>query len=212
MMIDPFQTRRVGMTLFTSRSCIEGHACRVVLYEKEVECDVEYIDMGNTNPDENPIITINPYGESPTLVDRDLELYGSHIIAEYLDERLPHPPLMPPDPVSRGKVRLMIYRCQRDWFSKLRHYDENNTKPDTALRKIISQDLTILAPYLSTEQFWLGEDFSLADCFIAPLLWRLNHYGIELPVSTRAIRAYKNRLFSRPSFQSSLSSLEREMF
>ncbi len=196
------------MTLFSTRSCIEGHACRIVLHEKEVECDVEYVDL-DRNP--NPIIELNPYGESPTLMDRELVLYGSHIIAEYLDDRLPHPPLMPHDPVSRGRVRMMMYRCQRDWLGKLRELDAKKQKPNKLLRTTISRDLSVLATYLKSMPFWLGEDFSLVDCFIAPLIWRLKHYGIELPAQTSAIAAYSNRVFNRDSFVKSLSSTERDM-
>ncbi len=208
-MIDPFNNHRIGMTLYTTKSCIEGHACRIVLHEKEVECDVEFVDL---DQQPNPIIEVNPYGESPTLVDRELELYGSHVIAEYLDERLPHPPLMPPDPINRGRTRLMLYRCQRDWLAALRMLDENKQKPSQRMRASISRDLAILASYLPSDNFWFGEEFSLVDCFIAPLLWRLNHYGIALPTHSRSIRAYSKNVFSRPSFRASLSSIERDMF
>ena len=196
------------MTLFSTRSCIEGHACRIVLHEKEVECDVEYVDL-HTDP--NPIKEFNPYGESPTLMDRDLVLYGARIIAEYLDDRLPHPPLMPPDPVNRGIVRLMIHRCQRDWLGHLRELDEKKQKPSRLLRNSIARDLSSLAPFLSKQRYWLGDVFSLVDCFMAPLLWRLQYYNIELPQQTRAIPLYANRLYARDSFSKSLSSVEREM-
>lgn len=207
-MAESIEHRRTGMTLFSTETCIEGHACRMVLHEKEVECDVEYVNLQN-NP--NPIIELNPYGESPTLMDRNMVLYGSHVVAEYLDDRLPHPPLMPPDPVNRGRVRMMIYRCQRDWLQKLRVLDEKKQKPNKVFRTSLSRDLSSLAPYMAEQEFWLGEEFSLVDCFIAPLLWRLKHYGIELPSQTRSITQYANRIFGRDSFRKSLSDAEMEM-
>lgn len=207
-MNDSFQNRRAGMTLYSTVSCIEGHACRMVLHEKEVECDVEYVDLSR-NP--NWITENNPYGESPTLIDRELVLYGSHIIAEYLDDRLPHPPLMPPDPVNRGRVRMMIYRAQRDWLGKLRRYDEKKQKPPKQLRDMVLRDLCVMAQFFSTQQFWLEDEFTLVDCFIAPLLWRLPHYGIELPPQARVINTYAYRLFRRGSFAKSLSPFERDL-
>lgn len=207
-MNDSFQNRRAGMTLYSTVSCIEGHACRLVLHEKEVECDVEFVDLSR-NP--NWITENNPYGESPTLIDRELVLYGSHIIAEYLDDRLPHPPLMPPDPVNRGRVRMMIYRAQRDWLGRLRQHDEKKQKPPKQLRDTVLRDLCVMAQYFSTQQFWLEDEFTLVDCFIAPLLWRLPHYGIELPPQARVINTYAHRLFQRGSFSKSLSPFERDL-
>ena len=207
-MNDAFSTRRVGMTLYSTPSCIEGHTCRIVLHEKEVECDVEYVNLSDTP---NWIAENNPYGESPILIDRDLVLYGSNIIAEYLDDRLPHPPLMPPDPVAKGRVRMMIYRFQRDWLSQLRHLDENKQKPSKQLRDTILRDLCILAPYMSSQDFWLGDEFTLVDCFMGPLLWRLEHFDIQLPSQARSIIAYANRLYRRHSFPKSLSEFEREL-
>ncbi len=196
------------MTLYSTVSCIEGHACRMVLNEKEVECDVEFVNLRQSP---NPILEWNPYGESPTLVDREITLYGSHIIAEYLDDRLPHPPLMPPDPANRGRVRMMIYRCQRDWLRQLREFDEKNRKPSKALRNRICRSLASLGQFISEQQYWLGNDFTLVDCFMAPLLWRLSHYDIILPPQLKSIPLYANRLFARDSFSNSLSHVEREM-
>ncbi len=207
-MNDFLLSRRSGMTLFSTESCIEGHACRMVLNEKEVECAVEFVELNKTP---NPILEWNPYGESPTLVDRDITLYGSHIIAEYLDDRLPHPPLMPPDPASRGRIRLMLYRCQRDWLRQLRELDERNRKPGKVLRYTISQYLVSIAQYLGEREYWLGREFTLVDCFLAPLLWRLELYEIEVPPQLKAIPQYANRLFARESFGNSLSQFEREM-
>jgi len=134
-MNDDLLNRRPGMTLYSTPACIEGHACRMVLNEKEVECDVEFVDLRQS---ENPIRYWNPYNESPTLIDRDVVLYGAHIIAEYLDDRLPHPPLMPPDPASRSRVRMMIYRCQRDWLRKLSEIEKKIIWKEEAINRVQS--------------------------------------------------------------------------
>ncbi len=207
-MNDAFQTRRAGMTLYSTLSCIEGHACRMVLHEKEVECDVEYVNL-SSNP--NWITENNPYGESPTLIDRDIVLYGSHIIAEYLDDRLPHPPLMPPDPANRSKVRMMIYRAQRDWLEELRLFEKKKQKPHKPLRDKIVRDLSVMAQFFNSQQFWLEDEFTLVDCFLAPLLWRLPYFGIDIPPPARVLHTYANRLFKRASFANSLSPFEREL-
>ncbi len=206
--MDKIPSRMASMTLYSTQSCIEGHACRIVLYEKQVDCDVEYVDL-ESNP--NALAEMNPYGESPTLADRELILYGSQIIAEYLDDRLPHPPLMPPDPVNRGRVRMMIYKIQREWLNELRHLDLQGLKPRKGLRAAIRQDLSSMSPFLVKQEFLLGEEFSLADCFVMPVLWRLEHYGIELPAQTKAVSAYIRRVLARESFKRSLSPLERDM-
>ncbi len=206
--MDPIPSRNAIMTLYSSESCIEGHACRIVIHEKQVDCDVEFVNLV-----ENPAVLgeLNPYGESPTLADRELVLYGAPIVAEYLDDRLPHPPLMPPDPVGRGRVRMLIYRFRREWLDELRQLDLRREKPKVALRNAIRQDLASMSPLLAQQDYLLGEEFSLADCFVMPVLWRLAYYGIELPTQTKAVTAYVRRVLSRESFRRSLSSVERDM-
>ena len=201
-------SRNASMTLYSTESCIEGHACRIVLYEKQVECEVEFVDLAA-----NPAVLgeLNPYGESPTLADRELVLFGAHIVAEYLDDRLPHPPLMPPDPVGRGRARMLIYRFRREWLNELRRLELRGEKPKIALRTAIRQDLAAMSPLLAHQDYLLGEEFSLADCFLMPVLWRLEHYKIELPVQTRPVAAYMHRVLSRESFKRSLSVIERDM-
>ena len=200
--------RRSTMTLFTTESGIEGHACRIALHEKQVECEVEIVDQKTQS---ELLGEINPYGESPTLVDRELVLYGSHIIAEYLDDRLPHPPLMPPDPINRGRARLMIYRFQREWLVKLNKLEPTGRRPGKKLRNKLRQDLLAFSPYLGGQDFMLGHEFSLVDCFMAPVLWRLDYYKITLPKQTKEMKAYQQRIFARESFAKSLTKTEKEM-
>ncbi len=207
-MVEPQQPKKAGMILFSASTCIEGHACRIVLHEKEVECDVEYVNMSKAP---NPILESNPYGESPTLIDRELKLYGSHIIAEYLDDRLPHPPLMPPDPINRSRVRMMIYHCQRDWLDQLKSLDHKKQKPNKQLRNEICRTLSALTTTFQRQQYWLGDEFSMVDCYLAPLIFRLPFYGIELPPQMKPILAYGKRVFKRSSFLKSLSPDERDM-
>ena len=208
MAISLDNSKKSMTTLYTTESCIEGHACRIVLCEKEIECDVKLID---NKKDLEILDQLNPYGESPVLVDRDLVLYGSHIIAEYLDDRLPHPPLMPPDPFSRGQVRLMVYRFQRDWLHKLRDLSARKQKPTKKVSAAILQEIVSFNSFLNNQEFLLGEEISLADCFFIALLWKLPSYGMEIPKQARGLLSYKSRLFMRESFKQSLCLVDRDM-
>jgi len=176
------------------------------LNEKEIECQVIYTDPLDTCEE---LAEINPYNETPTLLDRDLVLYDSFIINEYLDERLPHPPLMPVDPVSRAKLRLMIKRIDRDWLGRLKDIDDPDKKDE--IRKEIYDGLISISPIFTEQPYLLGEDYSMVDVFIAPMLWRLPYYDIRLPKQAKVVEEYAQRLFERESFQSSLSEVERDM-
>ncbi len=202
-------TRKPIMTLYSGATCPLSHRTRVVLWEKDVECQVVYVDE-DKKPRE--LADLNPYNELPTMVDRDLVLYGSLIINEYLDERLPHPPLMPVDPVTRGRARLMLYRFDRDWYSLI-HTLENgeDKKAIQRARNIIRDGLTVISPLFKDQPYILGEEFSLVDCSLAPLLWRLPRYEIELPRQAKPVLDYAGRLFTRKAFRQSLSEPEKEM-
>jgi RNA polymerase-associated protein len=179
-----------------------------VLFEKDVECQIISVDI-KRKPRE--LAELNPYNDVPTMVDRDLVLYDSHIINEYLDERLPHPPLMPVDPVTRAKARLMLMRFDRDWYELLPEIEGEDKKHMQRARNIIRDGLTVISPNFKDQPYLLGEEFSLADCSLAPLLWRLPLYGIELPRQAKPILDYAERIFARKSFQLSLTDAEREM-
>lgn len=200
-------TRKHVMTLYSGMTDPYSHRTRIVLYEKDVECQVVLVDI-RKKPRE--LSDLNPYDSVPTMVDRDLVLYDSLIINEYLDERLPHPPLMPVDPVSRGKARLMLMRFDRDWYSQTADMEGADKKVAQRARNVIRDGLTVISPVFKEQPFILGEEFSLVDCSLAPLLWRLPIYGIELPRQARPILDYAERLFERKSFKLSLTEAEQE--
>ncbi len=183
-----------------------GHSCRFVLQEKEVESHIEYEGSDEIAAE---IAQYNPYGETPTLVDRDFSVYNGLIIIEYLDERLPHPPMMPVDPVNRSRVRLMMYRLQRDWFDPL---PKDLTQGiDEQTRQAIKDGLVAISPLFADQSYLLGDEFTLVDCMLAPLLWRLPLLGIELPSQAGALEAYARKIFERPGFVASLSEPEQAM-
>lgn len=201
-------TRKPIMTLYSGLTCPASHRTRVVLFEKDVECQVVYVD-----PKKKPreLAELNPYNDLPTMVDRDLVLYDAHIINEYLDERLPHPPLMPVDPVTRARARLMVMRFERDWYNLLPYIEAEDKKHAPRARTVIRDGLTVISPVFKDQPHILGEEYSLVDCALAPLLWRLPMLGIELPRQARPLLDYAERIFARKAFQLSLSDPEREM-
>jgi len=199
--------RKSIITLYTGSTCLMGHCCRFVLQEKEVESQIEYEGSDEIAAE---IAQYNPYGETPTLVDRDFSVYNGLIIIEYLDERLPHPPLMPVDPVNRSRARLMMYRLQRDWIESLPK-DIAATGVDTQTRQQLRDGLVAISPLFSGQAYLLGEDFTLVDCILAPLLWRLPLIGIELPKQAKPLSDYARKIFERPGFVASLSEAEQTM-
>jgi stringent starvation protein A len=200
--------RKPIMTLYAGASDPYSHRTRIVLFEKDVECQIVEVDLSK-KPRE--LADLNPYNQVPTMVDRDLVLYESNIINEYLDERLPHPPLMPVDPVSRAKARLMLLRFDRDWYGLLPEVTGNDKKAALRARHFIRDGLSVISPIFKDQQFILGEELSLVDCALAPLLWRLDQYGIELPKQAKPILDYAERLFARKAFKQSLTEPEKEM-
>lgn len=201
-------SRRSVMSLYSDASDAASHAVRIVLAEKAI--NVEIMDV---TPEDRPedLNALNPYDTILTLVDRDLVLYEPQIIMEYLDERFPHPPLMPVDPVSRASNRLYRYRVQRDVYSVMKRLDRGEAGSPSAHRRALRDHLTAIAPAFSQKKFFMSDEFSLADCFIAPVLWRLRHYQLKLPNQAKGLRVYADRLFDREAFAASLSEAEREM-
>jgi len=173
---------------------------------KDIECEVVYTDPSDTCQE---LAEFNPYYETPTLVDRDLILYDPFIINEYLDERLPHPPLMPVDPVSRAKQRLMIMRLNRDWLDSVRALQED--KRDKAAHKVIRDGLIAISPLFVEQDYAMGDEYSLVDVILAPLLWRLPMLNIVLPKQAQVVEEYAERLFARQAFQDSMSDTERDL-
>jgi RNA polymerase-associated protein len=202
--------KRSVMTLFSNKFCPYSHRVRIVLAEKGVVADIVEVDLNNKP---NELFELNPYGTVPTLVDRDLVLYESNIILEYLEERFPHPPLMPVYPVARARNRLMMLRVDRDWYSLVKDINHASDKASAEkARKELYDSLLSVAPVFGDSPYFLSEEFTLVDCSLAALLWRLPVLGINLPADQgKLIIKYAEKLFKRESFQASLSDAEREM-
>ncbi|OGT06036.1 MAG: stringent starvation protein A [Gammaproteobacteria bacterium GWF2_41_13] len=200
--------KRAAMTLY-SDSQLESHRTRIVLAEKDITTGI--IEVDRYEEEMKALTKINPYQMIPTLLDRDLVLYDSRIIMEYLDERFPHPPLLPVYPVARAKCRLMMYRIDQDWYPLVNTICEEDTKKAEKARKTLLTSLTDTLPAFAKTPYFLSDEFSLVDCYITPLLWRLPFLKIELPKTAKAIANYAKRVFTRPAFQQSLTDTEREM-
>lgn len=191
--------KRSVMTLFSDKNDIYSHQVRIVLAEKGGPYEIENVMLGSISED---LLELNPYGNIPTLVDRELVLFNPRIIMEYLDERFPHPPLMPVYPVSRGQCRLNMYRIEQDWYSQI---DIVNKNPESAEGKKalaqLKEDVLALAPIFAAKPYFMSDDFSLVDCYIAPLLWRMQILGVKFSGATaKPINAYMTRVFQRDSF------------
>lgn len=200
--------KRSVMTLYSGATDLNSHRVRIVLAEKGVPYEVINVD---TRAKPEDLLELNPYGSIPTLVDRELALYEPSIITEYLDERFPHPPLMPVYPVARAKARLIIHRFDKEWSPLIRKLETGKIAETRAVAKELSGYLTQLVPVFQASPYFLGDEFTLVDCCIAPVLWRLPVWGITLsPVDMKAINKYADRVFQRDSFQASLTELEQE--
>ena len=201
--------RRSVMTLFSKPTDIHSHRTRLVLAEKNINIEIANV-AGPDLPED--LMDLNPYHTVPTLVDRDLTLYDSRVIIEYLDERFPHPPLMPVDPVTRAQFRLALFRIEKDWYAIAEEAESSSDgKLGSKSRKMLRESILQSTELFGARPYFLSEEFSLVDCTIAPLLWRLPVYGIDLGVDAEPIEAYMNRVFARRSFQQSLTELEQEM-
>lgn len=200
--------RRSVMNLFTSPTCPYCHLARIVLAEKDITFESIEVDI-DTPPED--LSELNPYNTVPTLIDRDLVLYDSRVIIEYLDERFPHPPLMPVDPVSRAKTRLALHRVEKDWYPLMRDILHKGEKTAAKSRKVLRESIIASNELFKVLPFFLSEEYSLVDATIAPLLWRLPVLGIELPAEAKAVSDYAERIFNREAFQLSLTEAEVEM-
>ena len=196
------------MRLYSGTSDPYSHRCRIVLFEKGMDFEVIDVDLMNKSED---VAAINPYGKVPVLVERDLVLYEANIINEYIDERFPHPQLMPPDPVMRGRARLFLHRFEQEIYSQVEMIEHGVPKAADKARAIIRDNLTQLAQILTNQKFLMGDEFSMLDVAIAPLLWRLDHYGIQMGKEAAPLMKYAERLFSRQGFIDALTASERAM-
>jgi RNA polymerase-associated protein len=199
------------MILYSGTTCPFSQRCRFVLFEKGMDFEIRDVDLFNKPED---ISVMNPYGQVPILVERDLTLYESNIINEYIDERFPHPQLMPADPVQRARVRLLLLNLERELFVHVQILEdraEKNDKLKDKARAAIRDRLTQFAPIFTKNKYMLGEDFSMGDVAVAPLLWRLAHYGVELPKQAAPIQKYAERIFQRPAYIEALTPSEKVM-
>jgi RNA polymerase-associated protein len=201
--------KRSSMIFYSGSDDHFSHRVRIVLAEKGVAVDIVEVN-GDQRPEE--LADLNPYNSVPTLVDRDLVLYESKVMMEYLDERFPHPPLLPVYPVARAQSRLWMHRIEREWCPLVEQIENGAKKDVEKARKELRESLVGISPIFEDVPFFMSEEFSLVDCCIAPILWRLPVLGIELPEKQiKPLVAYMERLFERDSFVSSLSENEREM-
>ena len=204
--------KRSSMTFYSDGTSHYSHRVRIVLAEKGVA--VETIDIDSDSKPED-LATLNPYNTLPTLVDRELVLYEADIMMEYLDERFPHPPLFPVYPVARAQSRLWIFRIKKDWCSLVDSIMTGSGKPSQLdkIRKELRESLISIAPIFGEKPYFMSEEFTIVDCCVTPILWRLPIMGIELPKTktTKPLLDYRDRLFERESVMASLSEQEKEM-
>ncbi len=196
------------MTLYSGTTCPFSMRCRIVLYEKGMDFQIIDVDLFNKPED---IAVMNPYNRVPILVERDLILYESNIINEYIDERFPHPQLMPADPVMRARARLFLYRFEIELFSQVEILESGKEKNADKARAIIRENLVQIAPVFTKQKHMLGDEFSMLDVAIAPLLWRLEHYQIVLPKQAAPLLKYAERMFTRPAFIECMTPAEKAM-
>ena len=198
------------MVLYSGTTDPFSHRCRFVLFEKGMDFEISDVDMFNITAE---VRAMTPYGTVPVLNERDLILYEANVIDEYIDERFPHPQLMPPDPITRARTRMFIYGFERELYQPVRVLENHAASEEAreAARKSISAQLQQFSGHLAKNKYFLGEDFSMLDICIAPLLWRLDYYKIELPKTAKAIQIYAERVFSRPAFMESMTPSEKVM-
>jgi RNA polymerase-associated protein len=197
------------MALYSSETSLDCHRVRFVLAEKGI--NVEIVNISEDESAAADLAELNPYNEAPTLVDRDLVLYDAGVINDYLDERYPHPPLMPVDPVSRAQLRLVHHRILRDWYSLARIIDGSSGKKAEQAAKQLKEGIIAANELFRMSDYILSDELTLVDCTLGPLLWRLSHYGVKLGKPGAAVEAYAHRIFSRFSFKASLTQAERDL-
>lgn len=201
--------KRSSMTFYSGSEDHFSHRVRIVLAEKGVAVDIQDVSADEHNAE---LADLNPYNSVPTLLDRDLVLYESKVMMEYLDERFPHPPLLPVYPVARARSRLWMHRIEREWCPLVEQIQQGSKKDADKARKELRESLTGISPIFEDMPFFMSEEFTLVDCCIAPILWRLPALGVELPEKQVApLMSYMERVFARDAFKVALSESEREM-
>jgi RNA polymerase-associated protein len=197
------------MALYSSETSLDCHRVRFVLAEKGINVDIVNVSIDESAAAD--LAELNPYNEAPTLVDRDLVLYDAGVINDYLDERYPHPPLMPVDPVSRAQLRLVHHRILKDWYALAYEIEGSTGKKAEQAAKQLKESIIAANELFKMSDYVLSDELSLVDCSLGPLLWRLSHYGVVLGKPGASVEAYAHRIFSRASFKSSLTQAERDL-
>ncbi len=203
---------RAGLTIVSDPVSAASHRIRLIVSEKLIEAEMVSVPFDSLLPED--VLELNPSGRIPTLLDRDLVLFDERVISEYLDERFPHPALMPIDPMMRAKLRLLIYRIETEWYTRIADLESDNlsaNKKKTAIKEL-KESISLLSPLFKSDHFLLSDSLSLLDCAVLPILWRLQHFGVALPEqAAKNIRDYAFAMFEREGFQASLSDYEKEL-
>ena len=201
--------RQFTLKLYSAPSCPQCHRVRFLLAEKELDYETIIVD-GNNKPSE--LADLNPYNSVPTLVDRDITVYEPRIILEYIDERYPHPPMIPPDPISRANFRMAMYHLEHDWYNQVKKLSSPSRRIANTAKNAMQEMLIANADTFKANRFFWDEEFSILDCSIAPILWRLSSLNVDLPKKNSSpIRQYAKRVFERPAFRKSLTEVEAEI-
>ena len=196
------------LTLYSGKLCLRSHQVRLVLAAKGVTYDLVLVDPGKPPED---LIDLNPYQSVPTLVDRDLVLHDVDVICDYIDERYPHPPLMPVDPISRARLRMAERRVEWEWLPLIDDIQSGNKAQADKARRHLRDAMVASAPVFKAAKFFLNTEMSIADCLLAPLVWRLPWLSLQLPREAQAIYDYGERIFRNPGFGRSLTPDERQL-
>ena len=196
------------MKLYSNSTDPFSHRCRIVLFEKGMDFEVIDVDLSNKPED---LSILSPYSDSPVLVERDLVLTDANIINEYIDERFPHPQLMPADPVMRARARLFLKDFENQLFVHMKALESSEKSKKDAAKKIVTETLIQLTPIITKQEYLLHEEYSMLDVAMAPLLWRIDHYEIKLPNSCSPLLKYADKIFKRPLFEEAMSPAEKSM-
>ena len=201
--------RQFTIKLYSAPSCPQCHRVRFLLAEKELDYETIIVDANNRQPE---LAELNPYNSVPTLVDRDITVYEPRIILEYIDERYPHPPMIPPDPISRAHFRLAMYHIEHDWYTQVKKLSSPSKRIASIAKQAMQEILITNADVFKAHRYFWGDEFSVLDCSIAPILWRLSSLDVDMPKkSNNPLRRYTKRIFERPSFRKSLTEAEIEI-
>ena len=200
------------MILYSDRDDHYSQRVRIVLAEKDITAEINEAKLEETSDE---ILSMSPYHKLPILVDRELAIHDPSVMMEYLDERFPHPPLLPVYPVARASSRTLMLRIDREWCPLVDTLilADQSEKQLMKVREELLHEISSIAPTFKENKYFMSDDFTLVDCCFAPILWRLPSLGIKLPLNRhlKPLIDYQNKVFERPGFLDSLSSIERDL-